>query len=236
MLIVHQRHLEATGLCYYSQACARLAEYKVPRKLIINQDFQAPALEILMWLVRLSQWFWWVACFGKQCSTYVILKQPRAYKVPGDLLKVLVLSQWPGAGLRFCISNKLPYDVSVAGLLTALGAVSVGYTLKPTRKTASGVRLGHQEITSHSQVQSSSAYCLAPWWEQCFYRNGTQACSGIGPDMSLTPQHGFVAFALSRGPENAWRHTECTEDSMFRGIPVEPPVASFQGLPAEGEM
>lgn len=51
MLIVHQKHLGATGLCYCSQAYARLAEYEAHRKLITNQDFQAPPLEILMLLV-----------------------------------------------------------------------------------------------------------------------------------------------------------------------------------------
>lgn len=49
------------------------------------------------------------------------------------------------------MSNKLPYDVSVAALLSTLGAVKVGCTIEPNGETTSGVRGQHQVLSVHSQ-------------------------------------------------------------------------------------
>ena len=83
-----------------------------------------------------------------------------------------VLSQWSGVGLRFCISDELSYDVSLAGLLTTLGAVNIGCTVKPNGETASGVRLRHQEVSPHNQ--DHWFICPLPHdWSSVFIGNAT---------------------------------------------------------------
>lgn len=142
---------------------------------------------------------------------------------------MLVLSQWCGTGLRFCISNKLPYDVSETGLLMTPGAVNVGCTLKPNGETGSGVRFGHEEISPHNQDHWLICPLLATRWEQCLYRNGnTSHLSRTLLNLALTC-HSLLSMVL-------WLlhfpvGLRMPEETLFRGIPVEPPCCQlFRGF------
>lgn len=156
-------------------------------------------------------------------------------------MEMQVLSQWSGVGLKFCISNKLPHDVSVAGLLTTLGAVSVGCTLKPNGETASRVRLGHQEISPHSQDHwficpllnhMMGAVFLQQWYTSHLNRtllNLALTCHSL-LSMALWLLHFPVGLRMPRGTPNALKRA-CSMEFLLNHL-----VVSFQGLPAEGEV